>query len=184
MPTKKIISDQYTIRAPEVIIDGNLIVGGSATSTTVQNTSIQDKTILLNQGEQGVGITGVDKFSGIEIERGSLNNVGLRFNEDPAGDGSVLPSWQVTDDGSAWKYILTGSSATSTGLTEVADDTSPTLGGNLELDGFSILQTTSNVELFFSSVSSGGSGVFVNNDIGPAQELIVKKKAIIYALIF
>ena len=183
MPAKKIVSDIYTIRAPEVIIDGNLIVGGSQTALTVQNTSIQDKTIVLNQGETGPGITGADKFAGIQIDRGASNDVGLRFNENPAGDGSVPPSWQATEDGVTWKYLLQGSPG-STGLSAVSDDTAPALGGNLNITGYTIYDTSANVVVYAGTVAGGGSGVFVDNEQGTEQELVTKRKAIVYSLIF
>lgn len=183
MPAKKIVSDVYTIRAPEVIIDGNLIVGGSQTSQTVQNTSIQDKTIVLNDGEIGPGITGADKFSGIEIDRGSSSSVGIRFNENPAGDNSVPPSWQATEDGTTWRYLLQGTSG-STGLNAVVDDTAPELGGNLNITGYTIYNTSANVVFYASSVGGGGTGIYVDNSQGTEQELVSKRKAIVYSLIF
>jgi hypothetical protein len=184
MPTKKIVSDVYTIRAPQVIIDGNLIVGGDATQTSIQNTNIQDKTIVLNDGETGAGITGVDQYSGIEIDRGTQPNVGVRFNEDPEGDGSESPAWQATNDGTNWKYLVLSTEPEGAGLQAVVEDTAPELGGNLNLAGFSLTDSTSNVEIYTGLVGGGGSGVFVNNDEVDNRELITKRKAVVYALIF
>ena len=70
MAETKRVSDQYTISAPTIIIDGNLTVSGSTTSVETTNSTITDNIIVLNQGETGAGITAVT--SGIEIERGSL----------------------------------------------------------------------------------------------------------------
>jgi hypothetical protein len=182
MPAKKIVSDIYTIRAPEVVIDGNLIVGGSQTALTVQNTSIQDRTITLNQGENGPGITGGNGTSGIEVDRGNGADIAyLKFRESD-------DAWILDNGDGVVKYILTsaGSSA-GTGLTAVVEDTSPTLGGNLEVNGNTITDTVSNVEIIFDTVSGGGSGVFVTNDNfdqANKQELVIKRKAFIYALIF
>jgi hypothetical protein len=39
--------------------------------------------------------------AGIEIERGTANNVQLRWNE-------ATDKWQITEDGSAYKNIVTG----------------------------------------------------------------------------
>jgi len=183
MPAKKIVSDVYTIRAPQVIIDGNLIVGGTATETSIQNTSIQDKTIVLNDGEIGPGITGAEPYAGIEIDRGSANAVGLRFNEDPAGDGSVAPAWQATENGTTWKYILQGTSGSS-GLSAVVEDTEPLLGGNLDVNGFSIGNVASTVSLTIGSPGAAKSGLYVTNNLVDNEELVTKRTAFLYALIF
>jgi hypothetical protein len=190
MPSKKIISDIYTIKAPEVVIDGNLIVSGSSTEVTTTNTSITDKTIVLNKGGVdtlgNVGILGPDHYSGIEVERSitGINNVGIRFNEDPAGDGSELPSWEITDDGVTWKYILSSGTPGGAGMTEVEDDPAPKLGGNLNITSRTLYNTDSNVIVYTSNVAQGGTGVFVDNNEGTQEELISKRKAIIYSLIF
>jgi len=176
MPAKKIVSDVYTIRAPQVIIDGNLIVGGTATETSIQNTTIQDKTIVLNDGEVGAGITGVDQYSGIEIDRGSEPNVGLRFNE-------VNDAWEATEDGVTWRYLLQGSSG-STGLSAVIDDPQPTLGGNLDINGFSIGNVASAVSLTISEPGTAKSGLYVTNSAVINEELVTKRTAFLYALIF
>jgi len=176
MPAKKIVSDVYTIRAPQVIIDGNLIVGGTATETSIQNTAIQDKTIVLNDGEVGAGITGVDQHSGIEIDRGSEPNVGLRFNE-------AIGAWEATEDGVTWRYLLQGSSG-STGLSAVIDDPQPTLGGNLDINGFSIGNVASAVSLTISEPGTAKSGLYVTNSAVTNEELVTKRTAFLYALIF
>jgi hypothetical protein len=78
METKR-VSDQYKISAPAIIIDGNLTVTGSTTSVETVNSTIEDNIIILNQGEVGDGIT--EGSSGLEIDRGSLDNATLLFNE-------------------------------------------------------------------------------------------------------
>jgi len=176
MPAKKIVSDVYTIRAPQVIIDGNLIVGGTATETSIQNTTIQDKTIVLNDGELGAGITGVDQYSGIEIDRGSEPNVGLRFNE-------VIGAWEATEDGVTWRYLLQGASG-STGLSAVIDDTQPTLGGNLDFNGFSIGNVAAAVSLTIGEPGTAKSGLYVTNNAVANEELVTKRTAFLYSLIF
>lgn len=176
MPAKKIVSDVYVIRAPQVIIDGNLIIGGTTTETSIQNTSIQDKTIVLNDGEVGAGITGVDQFAGIEIDRGSEPNVGVRFNE-------VEGAWEATEDGVLWRYLLQGTSG-STGLSAVIEDTQPMLGGNLDLNGFSIGNTAVTVSLTIGAPGTAKSGLYVTNNAVTNEELVTKRTAFLYALIF
>lgn len=68
----------------EVVITGNLKVEGITTSIDTTNLDIFDRVILLNKGEQGTGITALtdlEKFSGIEVERGNASNVSLVFQE-------------------------------------------------------------------------------------------------------
>ena len=60
-------------------ITGNLTVVGTTTTITTVNTALQDRVIVLNNGEAGAGVTG--RYSGIEVERGSANNAFLVFDE-------------------------------------------------------------------------------------------------------
>jgi hypothetical protein len=61
------------------VLDGNLVITGTSTSLETINSAIKDNIIILNNGEVGAGVT--QGTSGIEIERGSLNNATLLFNE-------------------------------------------------------------------------------------------------------
>ena len=58
MAETKRVSDQYTISAPSVIIDGNLTISGSTTSVETTNSTIKDNIIVLNNGEVGAGVAG------------------------------------------------------------------------------------------------------------------------------
>lgn len=90
METKR-VSDQYKISSPSIIIDGNLTVMGSTTSVETVNSFVNDNIIVLNQNEIGTGITAGS--AGIEIERGSLDNASLVFNE-------TSDTWEVKIGGS------------------------------------------------------------------------------------
>lgn len=177
MPAVKQVSDHYYITAPEVTITGNLTVAGTQASISSTDSVITDRIIVLNDGETNTGITG-QLMSGFEIDRGTLPNARLVFDE--ADDKFKL----TTDGGSTWLFLLTGLSSSGTGLSAVADDTAPELGGNLSITGFSLTDSVSNVTLTFNTVSSGGSGVFVTNDTATNEELVTKRKAIVYSLIF
>lgn len=179
MPAKKIVQDVYTIKAPEVIIDGNLIVSGSSTEVTTTNTSITDRVITLNKGESGAGVSiGGDgkQVSGIEIDRGTENTVDLRWNEE------VL-KWQITSDGVTYANIL-ATAGTGSGITSVSEDTAPALGGNLNITSYTLYDTSANVTLYTDTVSGGGSGVFVDADGTNNQELVTKSKALAFSIIF
>jgi hypothetical protein len=56
----------------DVVITGSLTVLGTLTSLETTNTTITDNIIVLNQDESGAGVT--LGTSGIEIDRGTLNN--------------------------------------------------------------------------------------------------------------
>jgi hypothetical protein len=87
-------------------ITGNLTVNGTATSLATEAIALDDNIIVLNSNASGTPIS--SQNAGLEIERGSALNVGLRFKE----DGDV---WQVNsvnvDSDSDWTNIATGDTA-------------------------------------------------------------------------
>ena len=127
----------------DTTVTGNLTVAGTTTTISTTNTAITDRVIILNDGESGSGITG--RYSGLEFERGSANNALLVFDEN---DDKFKIS---TDGGSSYSNLLVTS---TTGLTEVVDDTTPQLGGNLDTNEKSIV-TTSNRNVI---VAPNGNG--------------------------
>lgn len=75
-----------------VVVTGDLLVQGNTTTVESVNMSIQDNIILLNQGEQGDGIT--LETSGIRVDRGTLADAYVVFDEtvswsDPVSDTTV-----------------------------------------------------------------------------------------------
>ena len=63
----------------DIIINGDLTVNGEHTIINTTNTHVLDNIITLNSGEESNGIT--LGTSGIEIDRGQLENVSLVFSE-------------------------------------------------------------------------------------------------------
>ena len=186
-------------------ITGNLTVTGTETSISTTNSTIKDRQIVLNEGESGAGITG--RYAGIEVERGSLDNTWLVFDEND-------DNWKISyDGGSSFPDFVVSS---TTGLTTVVDDTSPELGGDLDINGFNIVSTVSNENieiipngtgtlsvqaaikltdqsapsavnnatlLYAATAAGGGTGVYFV-DGSTSDELVSKSKAIVYGLIF
>ena len=186
-------------------ITGNLTVTGTETSISTTNSTIKDRQIVLNEGEAGAGITG--RYAGIEVERGSLANTWLVFDE-------TDDNWKISyDGGSSFPDFVVSS---TTGLTTVVDDTSPELGGDLDINGFNIVSTVSNENieiipngtgtlsvqaaikltdqsapsavnnatlLYAATAAGGGTGVYFV-DGSTSDELVSKSKAIVYGLIF
>jgi hypothetical protein len=90
----------------DVVITGSLTVLGSYTALETTNTTITDNIIILNQDEEGAGVT--LGTSGIEIDRGTLNNnAQWIYNES-------IDAWSATYKNSgayipvATNYIYTG----------------------------------------------------------------------------
>lgn len=138
MAEVKRVSDQYKISSPLIIIDGNLTVTGSTTSVETVNSVINDNIIVLNQNEVGVGITA--GTAGIEIERGSLTNASLVFNESTDAwevkIGSSLANIQGAEPNNASdlvtkNYVDSGLVASSPGgpLTSVQYNAGAIFGG-------------------------------------------------------
>lgn len=103
MAETKRVSDRYTISAPTVVISGNLTVTGGSTIVSSSDAHIADNLITLNDGEVGAGVTTLGTTAGIMVDRGSLPDVGIRWNE-------ATTKWQFTSDGSTWADILTAAS--------------------------------------------------------------------------
>lgn len=146
--------------ASDTTVGGNLTITGTTTTISATNTEIVDRIITLNDGESGAGVTG--QYSGLEIDRGSSNNAFIVFDE-------VSDTFQIsTDGGSTYDSILTGVGA---GLTSVVQDTSPQLGGDLDLNSFNIVSAQSNEDI--QLVPNGTGRVTIAsalklNDLGSA----------------
>ena len=192
------------IEATSLTVTGNLIVAGTNTAVNSTNLDIADKTIVLNKGETGAGVTS-PFHSGIEIDRGTLTNTGLRYND-------TSNKWELTNDGSTWANILSGASV---GILNVVEDITPQLGGALDVNGQTITSasngdivmdpdgtgqlkinhaislhnesdpsaTADYNKLYAKTPSEGGSGVFFVNST-TSDELVSKTKAMVFALIF
>ena len=188
-------TSNITLNSETVRVLGNLVVLGNTTSVSTTNTDISDNVLRLNVGEIGAGVT--QGFSGIGIDRGSLGNVALIFNE-------AVDKWQITTDGTNFSNIqaFTGN---TTGITALIEDLTPTLGGNLNTSIYSITSTNSyvkfagNLQLAHNSIApasvagttvfyantpqEGQAGIYIVNSVSPNEELITKKRAFGYSLI-
>ena len=192
------------IEATTLTVTGNLVVAGTNTAVNSTNLDIADKTIVLNKGEVGAGVTS-PVHSGIEIDRGSLTNTGLRYND-------TSNKWELTEDGSTWVNVLSGASV---GIMNVVEDLTPQLGGALDVNGKTITSasdgdividpngtgqlkvnhaislhnesdpsaTADYNKLYAKTPGEGGSGVFFVNST-TSDELVSKTKAMVFALIF
>lgn len=200
MATVKKLNSSYTIDTTDVIITGNLTVAGTYDTQNVTNTNIVDKNITLNVAESGAGVSPAGAgTAGLIIDRGSLANVELRWND-------ATDTWQLTTNGSTYANIISSTTGSSA-LTNVSDDTSPELGGNLDVRTFTIF--TSNIAtnvkfagnlqlnnttvapslvanatvVYASTPNAGTSGVYVVNGAAANQELITKTRSVGFSLL-
>jgi hypothetical protein len=79
-----------------LIITGNLTVNGTTTTLNTENLNVEDNIIILNSGVSG----SPSLNSGIEIERGSSDNVSIIWNEES-------DKWNLTNDGTTSYPIAT-----------------------------------------------------------------------------
>ena len=206
MSQTKRVSGDYTIVATggttvdsALTVTGNLTVTGTTTTIETTNAEITDRQIVLNKGESGAGVTGV--YSGIEVERGSVANAWLVFDES-------TDTFRISYDGGA-TFTTIATSVGGSGIENVVEDTTPQLGGNLDMNSNDITGTgnidvtgsitsDSNVVLtdasqpssisgasilYAAATTGGGTGVhFV--DGSTTGELVSKTKAIVFGLIF
>jgi len=112
-------------------VTGNLTVSGTTTTVNSETLTIDDNIIVLNNNESGTP----SQNAGIEVERGTSTNVALRWNE-------TDDKWQVTEDGSTYYDIVTENDSGSTFLANVSEDTTPQLGGDLDVNGNAIVSTS------------------------------------------
>jgi hypothetical protein len=98
-------SANITLSTNTVFVQGNLVVGGNATAVTKTDLNITDNTITVNSGETGAGVT--LNTAGLAVDRGSLANVAILWNE-------TLGAWTLTNDGTTYEAIQTGSATAAT----------------------------------------------------------------------
>lgn len=206
----KKFNSTYTLDGSAVYVTGDLIVQGNSTSISTTNTDIKDRIITLNSGETLNGIGGniapLD-VSGFEWDRGTnpLGPAYLFFKE-------ITDTFVISVDGGAtWQQILTTpvdvGNVAPTPLTEIVQDTSPQLGANLDVQGFSIFTANAATNITFAgnlqlnntavaptvvanatvvyadTPAAGTSGVYVVNGSAANEELVTKRRAFGFSLI-
>lgn len=189
------LGDPITLDAGNVYINGNLHVQGKTSTIETTNTLVYDNIITLNGGISGTPTLN----AGLEINRGSSANVSLIWNE-------TVDRWQITSDGSTYSNIMSTTSSGS-GITAVIDDLTPALGGNLNLNSKTISSNVGNMNfqgniqvnntltqpssvvtnatvLYAATPNSGTSGLYVLNSQTANEELVTKKRALGFSLLF
>ena len=183
-----------TIATHTLFVDGNLLVGGNTTMVHKTDMDVTDNMIVLNSGEAGAGVS--LQYAGIEVDRGSLANTAVRWNE-------IVDRWQISSDGITYGNIVTSSGS---GAFQIEIDTAPILGGPLQTNAYPILSGNSSPVSFDSNLAikntatapgtiagynvvysqtpnSGGSGLYVTNTTIQNKELATQRRSIVYSLV-
>lgn len=171
---KDVYGANVTVSTHTLFVDGNLLVGGNSTAITKTDTDITDNTITLNKGETGSGVS--LGYAGIDIDRGIEITVALRWNE--AGQ-----YWEFTNDGTTYGELASVPGGLA--IANVQSDSSPTLGGNLNITTKTLFDTVANVEIQANVAAMGDTGIYTH-PIGvasPGKELITKNRALVYSII-
>lgn len=202
MATTKKFNTSYTLDGPDVYVTGNLNIAGTQTTIHTANTTITDNLIVLNDGETGAGVGNGSGHSGILVSRGSLSNVALLYHE-------PFQRWILTneDAGNVSTFVNIATTTGTGTLSNVVDDTSPQLGGNLDVQNFSIFTSTAATNITFAgnlqlnntltqpttianatvvyaaTPSAGTSGVYVVNGSAANEELVTKRRAFGFSLL-
>lgn len=79
----------------DVVVGGDLTVNGTTTTLNTETLSIEDNIVVLNSNVTGSPTTN----AGVEVERGTSNNVVMRWNES-------ADRWDFTNDGSTYNNVL------------------------------------------------------------------------------
>lgn len=185
----------------QVTVNGDLWVMGTEYIAHSLNLSVEAHEIILNAN---IGNITPTYDASIVVDRGNQPNVAVTWNE-------TAKLWELTTDGTNFYEIATTHTGY---LTVVQNDPNPSLGGNLNVNGHIItantnviLAPTLNTQInsvvqlkelstdptpniagynlvYAKLAAEGGSGLFVVNEAAQAEELITKRKAIVYSLIF
>lgn len=139
-------------------ITNDLTVNGTTTTVNSANLAITDNIIVINDGEAGSEVT--LGSAGITVDRGSGTDAQLLFVENTA-DGDI---W-VLDQGTGTQVKIVTTSVGSGSPINIVDDTSPQLGGNLDVNTRSITATT-NVNVPILTAAGTGDITLTTNSTG------------------
>jgi hypothetical protein len=99
LPNDVLISNNLTV-------NGNLTINGTTTTINAETINLADNIITLNSNYTGSTPT---ENAGIEVERGTLTNVVLQWNE-------TSDHWEIASGGTVGRILTTGDEGTGNGL--------------------------------------------------------------------
>lgn len=202
MATYKSTSSDYTITVNNgtgnLVVNANLDVMGNITYINSQELVVQDPFIILNNSNTGTYVSN----SGVITHTAASSYAGLRYNR-------TAVAWEITSSTDAngisgtWSAIATTTAVnpgqpnasiqfnaanTFTGSSTFLFDNSISkmdLTGHIALGniGTAPAATGNAATLYHNAIGEGGTGVYFRTS-GVDDELVSRKKAIIYGIIF
>jgi hypothetical protein len=125
----------------DLTVTGNLTVQGNTTTLNTETLAVEDNKILLNSSVTA----SPSADAGIEVERGTSNNVEIRWNE-------TSDKWQLSNNGTSYSDIATSDDISSINNTLANISTSFGVGG----DSGNIQSITSGLDVL---TIAGGTGL-------------------------
>jgi hypothetical protein len=138
-----------------VVLPGDLTVNGTTTTVNSTVVDITDNIITLNNGEVGAGVT--LGTAGITIDRGSSDDAHLLYDE-------TNDIWVVDQGIGGNVAILTGPIGGGAALLNIVEDTTPQLGGYLDVNLNPIIATANHDGA--STVSGSGDIILTAPNTG------------------
>lgn len=151
-------TSQTTVQG-DLVVNNDLTVSGTTTTIDTTNINVSDSFLLLNSDYTGGSPT---ENAGIEVERGTLDNVDIRWNE----SGDV---WEFTNDGTNYMSFASVSTYTAgdglvlsgnefahedTSSASSTTNTNDTVVQNISVDQFGHITSISS-----TAVAGGGTNV-------------------------
>lgn len=108
---------------------GDIVLNPTSTNghVGVSSTTATGGKLVLNHDQTGIPSSSSTNYSYITINRASSADVSMRWNES-------TDKWQFTNDGSTYYDFVTADTDTDTGILSVIEDTTPQLGGDLDVN--------------------------------------------------
>jgi hypothetical protein len=143
----------------DLTVSGNLTVNGNVTTLNTETLAVEDNIIVLNSN-----VTGSPALNaGLEVERGTSNNVQLRWDES-------TDKWQFTNDGTTYvniasnsdianvatSFTVAGDSGTSQTISSGTDTL--TISGGTGLSSIASATDTITLNLDNTAVTAGSYG--------------------------
>ena len=148
--TGGLLSDNLTYGS-NLVVSGNLTINGTTTTVDTTNTVVADPLLVLSRGETATP----SKDSGIIIERGTSDNVGLIWDE----SADVFAAIVTTEDGTTAGNVTIASYANF----KAADVEGSSLSiDNIDIDGNTISSTDTNGNI--SIVPNGTGDILLSAD--------------------
>lgn len=178
-------ANTFTVGLPDDVtiprnltVSGDLVVNGDTVTLNTETLTVDDNIIVLNNNVTG----SPSENAGIEVERGTADNVSIRWNES-------TDRWQFTNDGSTYNNILTTadseykasfpSAATSAGDTITITHSLNTrdvivqfYANVADLDGDSTDEVTQYEELMFATTRASVNTVTIAPNIDLAANAV------------